>query len=188
MFTFSNWSPFIPWHSLGDQHPSIKLASLAVLLYSLFISWTSMLCFGSFSLLISHPMPNSGSKKSLGLYPATSLISARFFPALVKADQTLLWSISFWQWFASLPTTFFRALCILYSQGHPDVCSLLEVSLLISKLQTFLLFLSLPGWVSVVTERQTAFMTLLFPGFNAREWRFLLMILEIFYVEMVFIK
>lgn len=188
MFTFSNWSPFIPSHSLGDQHPSIKLAFLAVLLCSLFISWTSMLCLGSFSLLISHPMPNSGLKKSLGLYPATSLISARFFPALVKADQTLLWSISFWQWFASLPTTLLHAPGILCSQGHPDVCSLLEVSLLISKLQTFLLFLSLPGWVSAVTERQATLMTLLFQGFNAREWHFLLMILEMFYVEMVFIK
>lgn len=64
--------------------------------------------------------------------------------------------ISFWQQFASLPTTLLHAPGILCSPGHPDVCSLHEVSLLVPRLQNFLFFLSLPAWISLVTGRQSA--------------------------------
>lgn len=121
-----------------------------------------MIRLGSLSLLISHPTPNSGSEKSLGLYPGTGLSSARFFPALVKGDQAVLWSTSSGHWLSSFPTTPLHAPGILRSQTHPDVCGLLEVSLWMPRRQAVLLSPPLPGWGRVVTGKQSASKTLLF--------------------------
>lgn len=119
--------------------------------------WIHLALYPSRSpMLPLDPMLNSGSEKSLGLYPGTSLISARFFPSLMKGGQALLWSNIFLATVCFLPTTLLHAPGILCSPGHPDVCSLHEVSLLIPRLQNFLFFLSLPAWVSLVTGRQSA--------------------------------
>lgn len=122
MFTLASWSfhPFMPTR----RPTSIKLKSLAVLLCSLFTSWNSMVLLALYPswspMLHLDSVANSDSEKSLGLYLGTSLITARFFPVLMK-DQTLLWSISLCQWFTSLPTILLHAPGIRCPREPPDV-------------------------------------------------------------------
>lgn len=129
VFTLASWSPFIPSCPPGDQRPlsSGCWQSCSVPCLHPELAWYAWLC-----VPVWFPMPpldltpNAGSEKLPGTLLRQQFNQCQVFSAPMKGDETLLWSISLWQWFASLPTTLLHTPRIRCPQGPPDAVSFLR--------------------------------------------------------------